>query len=89
VMTEMEDAGFMGAIERLKALHRVDGDRVLVLRTGSNFSMQRPGHEPVESLTAPYIGGKVSLEAAYLCGSTVLHKITDNWATTRDQIPGN
>jgi purine nucleoside permease len=87
-MTEMEDSGFMGAIERLGHDHRVDPDRVLVLRTGSNYSMQRPGHMPVESLTAPYIGGRVALEAAYLCGSTVLHQLLDNWATTRDHIPG-
>jgi purine nucleoside permease len=89
VMTEMEDSGFMTAIERLHAMHRVDKDRVMVLRTGSNYSMQRPGHEPVESLTAPYIGGKVALEAAWLCGSTVLHKILADWPNTYAHIPGN
>jgi purine nucleoside permease len=88
-MTEMEDSGFMMAVERLTAMHRLDHDRVLVLRTGSNYSMQRPGHEPVESLTAPYIGGKVALEAAYLCGSTVLHKILADWPNTYTHIPGN
>lgn len=51
--------------------------------------MPRPGHEPVESLTAPYIGGRVALESAYLCGSTVLHKLLADWAITRDQIPGS
>ncbi len=88
-MTEMEDSGFMTAVERLNAMHRVDRDRVMVLRTGSNYSMQRPGHEPVESLTAPYIGSRVSLEAAYLCGSTVLHKLVNDWPNTREHIPGN
>ncbi len=42
-MTEMEDAGFMNAIERLSAMHRVDADRVMVLRTASNYSMPLPG----------------------------------------------
>ncbi|MES2392388.1 MAG: purine nucleoside permease [Acidobacteriota bacterium] len=88
-MTAMEDSGFLGAIERLAPMHRVDPNRVLVLRTGSNFDMQRPGHMPVESLTAPYIGGKLSLESAYLVGSTVLHNILNNWSTTRDHIPGD
>jgi len=88
-MTAMEDSGFLGAIERLAPMHRVDADRVLVLRTGSNYSMQRPGHMPVESLTAPYIGGKLALESAYLCGSTVLHKILADWPTTYTTIPGN
>jgi purine nucleoside permease len=88
-MTEMEDSGFLGAIERLGPMHRVDPNRVLVLRTGSNYDMPRPGHEPVESLTAPYIGGKVALESAWLVGSTVLHKLLADWPTTRDRIPGN
>jgi hypothetical protein len=51
--------------------------------------MQRPGHMPVESLTAPYIGGRLALEAAWLCGSTVLHKILADWPNTREHIPGN
>jgi purine nucleoside permease len=87
--TEMEDAGFMGAIERLGHVHRVDPDRVLVLRTGSNFSMQRPGQTAAASLTEPYIGGRLALESAYLCGSTVLHEILDHWDTTYSHIPGN
>jgi purine nucleoside permease len=89
VMTEMEDAGFMTAIERLGAMHKVDPERVMVLRTGSNYSMQRPGHEAVESVTAPYIGGKVALEAAWLCGSTVLHKLVGNWDVYYGRVPGD
>jgi purine nucleoside permease len=88
-MTEMEDSGFLTALDRLAEMHRVDRDRVLVLRTGSNYSMPRPGHEPVESLTAPYIGGRVALESAYLVGSTVLHKLLADWPTTYATIPGN
>jgi purine nucleoside permease len=88
-MTEMEDSGFLGAAERLAALHRIDPGRILVLRTGSNYSMQRPGHEPVESLTAPYIGGKLALESAWLCGSTVLHNLLAHWDTAYSRIPGD
>ena len=88
-MTEMEDSGFMNALERLAAMKRVDADRVMVLRTASNYSMPRPGHTAVESLTAPYIGSRVALEAAWLCGSTVLHKILADWKTTENVIPGS
>jgi purine nucleoside permease len=87
--TEMEDAGFMNALERLTAMHRVDTDRVLVLRTASNYSEERPGHTAVESVTAPYIGSRLALESAYLCGSTVLHKLLADWPTTYAHIPGN
>ena len=86
--TEMEDAGFMNAIERLGNLHRVDPNRVLILRTASNYSAERPGHAAAESITAPYIGGRLALESAYLCGSTVLHKLLADWPTTYAQIPG-
>ena len=89
VMTEMEDSGFMNALERLAAMHRVDGARVMVLRTGSNYSMPRPGHTAVESVTAPYIGSKLALESAWLCGSTVLHKLVGEWAVTAEQVPGS
>jgi purine nucleoside permease len=86
--TEMEDAGFMNALERLAAMLRVDIDRVMVLRTGSNYSEQRPGHTAVESVTAPYIGSKLALESAWLCGSTVLHNLLTHWDTTYAHIPG-
>jgi len=87
--TEMEDAGFLNAIERLGNQHRVDPNRVLVLRTASNYSEERPGHAAAESITAPYIGSRLALESAYLCGSTVLHKLLADWPTTYAHIPTN
>lgn len=87
VMTEMEDSGFMEAVQRLDAAHKVDAKRVLVLRTGSNYCEPPPGHDPVESLTTPYIGGRLALEANYKVGSAVLHKLVADWKTTRDTVP--
>jgi len=89
VMTETEDSGFMNAIERLDHMHRVDPDRVMVLRTGSNYCMPRPGHTAVESVTAPFIGGRLAFESAWLVGSTVLHNILAHWDTTYTHIPGD
>jgi purine nucleoside permease len=88
VMTEMEDSGFMNALERLNAMRRVDYQRVMVLRTGSNYSMPRPGHTAVESVTAPYIGSGLALNAAWLCGSTVMHQILEHWETMAGTVPG-
>lgn len=88
-MTEMEDSGFMESIHRLQAMGRVDPERVMVLRTGSNYSMPRPGHTAVESVTAPYLGTRLAVESAYRCGSTVLHKLLAGWNETRDHIPGS
>ena len=88
VMTEMEDAGYMEAATRLSAMHRIDRDRVLVLRAGSNYSMPRPGHTAVESVTAPYIGTRLAVESAWQCGSTVLHALLAHWDTAYAEIPG-
>ncbi|MDE1160740.1 MAG: purine nucleoside permease [Acidobacteriaceae bacterium] len=87
VMTNTEDSGFMNAVERLGHMHRIDPNRVLVLRTASNFTIPRPGEPAVSSLTAPFIGGRMAFESAYLCGSTVLHKLLDNWKTTYSTVP--
>ena len=86
--TEMEDAGFMNAIQRLNAMHRVDADRVMVLRTVSNYTQPRPGQTAIESITSPYKGMTMALESAYLCGSTVLHTILAHWNTAYAKIPG-
>jgi purine nucleoside permease len=87
-MTEMEDSGFMAAIARLAAMHRVDADRVLVLRTASNYSEENPGQTALESVSAPYSDARAALESAYLCGSTVLHSILAHWDVTYAKIPG-
>jgi purine nucleoside permease len=84
----MEDAGFMNAIARLNAMHRVDADRVMVLRTASNYSEQHPGETALQSIQAPYSGMSIALESAYLCGSTVLHALLAHWDTAYAKIPG-
>ncbi len=88
-MTEMEDAGFAEAAERLGRMGRVDPRRVMVLRTGSNYTMQRPGHTAVESVTAPFIGGRLAFESAWLCGSTVLHTLLAHWDVNYARVPGD
>jgi len=87
-MTNMEDAGFMEAIERLTAMHRVDRQRVMVLRAGSNYTEPRPRHTAVESVTEPHPGTRLAVESAWLCGSTVLHWILEHWDSASMQVPG-
>jgi purine nucleoside permease len=89
VMTEMEDSGFMNALTRLDAMHRIDMNRVMVLRTASNYSMQPPDGTAYDSLTTRYPqGGKLAFESAWLCGSTVAHAILANWEKFQNHIPG-
>jgi purine nucleoside permease len=80
VMAEMEDSGIMNALTRLDNIHRVDINRVLVLRTASNYSMQAPGGTAFDSFVSSYPdGSKFAYQSAWLCGSTVLHAILSHW----------
>lgn len=90
VMTNTEDSGFMNTMARLHEMHRVDMNRVLILRTASNYSMQPTGMSAKDSMSAPFgEGGKLAFESEWLCGSTVMHKLIDGWDKYRDHIPGD
>ena len=87
VTTEMEDAGISEALTRLNAMGKAQFDRVLILRTGSNYCMPPPGHSAAESVVAPYVGGPAALESAYRVGSVVVHTLVSNWAKYEDTVP--
>jgi len=78
-MTAMEDQGIAGALQRLSTMKKVDFQRVLFLRTGSNFCLPHPGETAAESMTSEYAGMIPALEAAYRTGSVVLHELEKNW----------
>jgi purine nucleoside permease len=88
VMTNMEDNATAMALQRLSHAHKADFNRVLFLRTASNFCMQAPGQTAEDSATAGYAGALPSLEAAYRVGSPVLHEIVKNWSKWENTIPG-
>jgi purine nucleoside permease len=69
----------------------VDLNRVLVLRTASNYDQQRPGITAAESLAetkiAQYGAYRPALEAAWRVGRVVVEEIAGNWAKYRDRRP--
>ena len=78
----------MTALHRLVRTGLVDVDRVLVLRTASNFAMQPPGKTAIWSKTTPYPDrGRPALESAFLVGNTVVQALLANWPEYRDNIP--
>ena len=92
VTSAMEETGTMQSLTFLDNAGKVDIDRVLVLRTASNFTMQHEGISAQESLSGEKKGGYSayipSLENAYRVGSAVVEEITGNWKTYQDSIPG-
>ena len=79
VMSAMEDQGYAAALTELASMGRVDFQRVLVLRTASNYSMPPPGETAVSSLEAGFVGYIPSVESAYRVGSVVVHDILAHW----------
>jgi purine nucleoside permease len=86
-MTDMEDQGFANAMNRLSRMGKVDFQRVLFLRTASNYCMPPPKMDVNTSLHGDYSGFIPSLEAAYRCGSKVIHELAGNWDKYGDTIP--
>jgi purine nucleoside permease len=87
VMTNMEDQSLAAALERLAGLGKVDFQRVLFLRTGSNYSGPHPGQTSAESMTEEYSGTGPALESAYLAGSRVVKELVAHWERHAETIP--
>jgi purine nucleoside permease len=88
VRTAMEDSGVVNALQRLGDVGRADPHRILVLRTGSDYSMQHPGEDAITSLLQPGAGGlEAALNAAHIVGSRVVNEIVGGWSIYRDTIP--
>ena len=86
-MTNMEDHVFAHAIERLALVGRADFQRLLVLRTGSNYSMPPKGVPAADSMVAEYQGMLPALEAAHHTGSTVVKALLADWTAHASTPP--
>jgi purine nucleoside permease len=86
-MSDMEDQGIAAALTLLSKMGRVDFQRVLFLRTGSNYCMQGARQAVGDSLHAEYAGYLPSLEAAYRVGSRVTHEIAARWDEYSERPP--
>ena len=89
MMTNMEDTGTLTALRRLSRIGRVELQRVLALRTASNYTMPPQGKTAAWSTTAPYPEkGRPAIEAAYQVGNRVAQALIKGWDQYRDRIPG-
>jgi purine nucleoside permease len=90
MMANMEDSGTLTALRRLSRQKLVDLQRVMVLRTASNYSMPPRGKDTAWSTTAEYPdGGRPALEAAYQVGNRVVQELISNWATYQSCTPSS
>jgi purine nucleoside permease len=90
VTSAMEDTGTFQSLTYLNVTGKVNKDRVMVLRTASNYTMPPPGMTAAAHLlqeNAGYAGLNASVEAAYRVGSTVVDEIVGKWSTYREHTP--
>ena len=91
MVAAMEDSGTMQALTFLSNAGRVDLQRVLVLRTVSNYDREAPGVSVAESLqemvSGNYSAYMPSLEAAQIVGDKVVRDIVEHWAERESSIP--
>jgi purine nucleoside permease len=69
---------------------KVNKERVMVLRTASNYTMQPPGMSAADHLlkeNAGYAGLHASVQAAYRVGSTVVDELVAKWTSYREHPP--
>ena len=91
MIAAMEDSGTMQALTFLNQAGRADLQRVLVLRTVSNYDREAPGTTAADSLkemvSGNYSAYLPSLEAAQLVGDKVVRDIVEHWADREANIP--
>lgn len=90
VSSGMEDTGTYLSLSWLTRIGKADVDRLLVLRTASNYTMQPPGVTAAESLLAEnegYSGLGVALESAYRVASKVVDALITGWDEYQHQAP--
>ncbi len=89
--TGMEDSGTLYSLTQLAKAGRVDVNRVLVLRTASNFDQPAANESLMDEVAtlriAKYSGLQPALENAYRVGDVVIREIAANWPKYRDTVP--
>jgi purine nucleoside permease len=76
--TNMEDNGSLTALKRLSDAKIISYNRILVLRTASNFDQQVQGEDAIESLNNRW-EDQIAIKNTYKVGSKVAHDIITNW----------
>jgi purine nucleoside permease len=91
MISAMEDTGTMQSLTFLAQAGLADPQRVLVLRTVSNFDMQAPGVTASDDLKTILFGAYSAylpaLEAAHKVGSAVVHYLTEHWDEVKNTPP--
>jgi purine nucleoside permease len=91
-MAAQEDSGILQGLTQLAGAGRVRLDRVLVLRSASDYTEPPPGQTAMDVALDLGKSGPPGMQPAlanlYRTAAPVVRYLTDNWATTREKVPG-
>lgn len=90
VTAAMEDTGSYQSLAYLTNAGKANVERLIVLRTVSNYTMQPPGLSAVENLlkeNESFVAIPAALESAYRVGSKVVDTIVENWDVYKETLP--
>jgi purine nucleoside permease len=90
VSSAMEDTGTAQSLFYLDRAGKADYQRLMVLRTASNFTMPVTGISAAENLLAEgedYAGLGLAVESTYRVGSAVVEELVKNWEKYAERLP--
>ena len=85
--TSMEAQTYADVLAHMAEEGKVDFQRVLVLRTGSNYCLPPPGVPIMETMGDETLGTTIALESAYRAGAAVAHELLDHWDRYENNVP--
>jgi len=80
VVSNMEDTGILTAFRSMDRENLISFDRVLIVRSISDFDQQYPNETAKNSIHTNWVGFSLAIENVYRVGSLIVHDIIDNWA---------
>jgi len=86
VMTDCEDQGILDVLDLYARTGRVDFQRVMVLRTASNYS-RAPIGAPEFPRAFHGEGAQAAFDSAYRVGSIVVRELTSRWDRYESSTP--
>ncbi|WP_411192786.1 purine-nucleoside phosphorylase [Paraburkholderia sp. B3] len=87
--TQQEDNATYEALTRAASAHRVDLNRVAVLRAGSDFDRPYAGQSSADNLLnyASQGGFAIAIDNLFLAGNPLVQDIVKHWGEWRDGVP--
>jgi purine nucleoside permease len=87
--TQQEDNATYEALKRAANTHRVDLNRVAVLRAGSDFDRPYAGQTSVDNLLnyAAQGGFTIAVDNLFIAGNPLVQQIVTHWSQWRDGVP--